>query len=142
MNGLTKFIIMSVVLMGLLPQLNAARLDQPKPGEAPAYLIKAVEKDGNVTFTFRADKSYHDCTISSLTITAKSDHPIKRVNYKLTKAVVWEFTFTLPKDKIEGTSIHLSYLMPLAKPIIGEETHHLNAVMIDLGKFYKAFIKK
>ena len=132
MNKKTKVI---ATLLILVSHVYGARLDRPEPDEAPVHSVKIVEKGNDITMTVAVGTSYNLCSLETVAVlNYKKDETFK---HKLTKnGGNWTFTFTVPKDKLKKSWIHLGYYMKDGK------NKHLNAVNLDVEKLYNHYKKK
>ena len=134
-------LLITLLFLTFINTAQAARIDTAKPGKDPVHLIHVSEKNDVLTFTFRANKSFHDLTIEGVRIyTTREKSSSENVNYELKKTLLWEFTFKLKKANIDKTTIYIDYDKK-GSADNNEKGGYYNVVEVDLSKFYKHYMK-
>ena len=144
MKSYTKLLLGTALLIISAAQLGAAARIEPEPGKGPAMLIEVLEKDKNITMTFRTTKEYQLTELGSASVWHSK--PSKEIKAEVSKGLIWEITFTIPKDKLDSTTLYLNYYYDLEatkdpKKKDKKETGNLLSVNISVAKYYEHYIK-
>lgn len=138
MKKTLKLMIAAVLPALLLSSAMAARVDMPKPGEAPVQKVTVSEKADMVTMTFVVDSVFNFSKLEGGAIfTTEKGKADKDVKPKVTKQpTAWTLTFTIPKTDLDRTIMNLTYKSAAAK---GDDFgSNVNVVHLKVGEHYKS----